>query len=157
MPIDRPRLNTLSGPGSSDQLGETWGQRCPGEEQSGDAEHRCSVAVDKIRRRRGRSLFGHEWPKRDNAVDGDDICVTKERLTNIVRVEFIDSPDGESRSGSQNPFSGGAHEAEFTWVQVVDQTRVEADVRVDDQRDSKETVEDGLLGRRDGSAVKRDS
>ena len=65
-------------------------------------------------------------------------------LTDIVRVEFIDTPNTQTCADPQQPRHDGTDNGVFTRVEVVDNGGVETDVGVNDQGDSEDSIEDGL-------------
>jgi glucose dehydrogenase len=78
---------------------------------------------------------------------------TEGRRTYIVRVKLVDAPDRQTRNHAQSPASERAEKRILARVNVILNTGVEADVRVADEGDGEDAVEDGLRARaRDATA-----
>ena len=65
-------------------------------------------------------------------------------LTDIVGLKLVYSPDTGTGSGSQSPLGELSEEGHLSLVNVVNDTRIETDVRVDDQRGGEDGVDNGL-------------
>ena len=72
------------------------------------------------------------------------------QLTNVVGVELVHTPHRQSSDRPQQPLGERTDERELSWVEIVDQARVEANVRVNNEGDGEQAIEDWL-----GSAVRQ--
>jgi hypothetical protein len=70
-----------------------------------------------------------------------------DRLTDIVGLKLVDSPDTGTRSSSQSPLGKESKERHLSLVNVVDDARVKSDVRVDNEGGGQDGVDDGLSRR----------
>lgn len=64
--------------------------------------------------------------------------------TNVIRVKLVDAPYSRTRPDPQSPCTDRAKNWEFTLVDVIVDTRVEAYMRVDDEGDRGYAIDDGL-------------
>jgi hypothetical protein len=91
--------------------------------------------LDPDREHRKRSLYLCQ-PKLRNQL----------READIIRVEFVDAPYGQTCTRAQSPGTQWAEDGELSGMDVIIDTGREANVGVDDQWHSEDTVEDRLDG-----------
>jgi hypothetical protein len=77
----------------------------------------------------------------------------EDRLTNVVRVELVETPEGTGRSGLEDVAADGTKDGELSLVEVVDEGGVETDVGVDDERSAEDAVKDDMWGGGEGEGV----
>lgn len=71
--------------------------------------------------------------------------------TDVVGVELVDAVRGAERADAEEPAAEGAEGSKLALVHVVVDTGLEADVRVGQDREAENAVEDGLgLAQRSG-------